>query len=55
MSTADLVILYSACLLIVAVAIVATFYLIEARQPPLKGRLDALIQAAAAKKKGPCS
>lgn len=33
MSTADLIILYSACLLIVAVAIVATFCLIEARSP----------------------
>ncbi|WP_198580328.1 hypothetical protein [Methylorubrum sp. DB1722] len=54
MSASDLVILYSACLLVVAVALVATLALIEEGRPPLKGRLDALIQAVAAKKKGPC-
>lgn len=54
MSTTDLIIVSSACLLIVAVALVATFALIEGRRPPLKGRLDDIIQAAAERKKGPC-
>lgn len=54
MSIADLVIVTSACLLIVVVSLVATFALIEGSRPPLKGRLDAIIQAAAERKKGPC-
>ncbi len=54
MSTADVIILLSAGLLCLAVAFVACLYLVELRRPPLHGRLDDIIRAAAAKKKGPC-
>lgn len=49
-----MVLLASGCLLIMATSIVYLAALVEGHRPPLKGRLDALIQAVAAKKKGPC-
>lgn len=54
MTTTDLILLYSACLLVVAGALVASLAFVEDRRPPLKERLDEIVRAAAGKKKGPC-
>ncbi len=50
MSTTGIVVLTSAALLCVAVAIVAVIALQELRRPPLKGRLDDLLREVSAKK-----
>lgn len=54
MSTTDVVIWLSAGLLVLAVAFTGAFAFAEMRRPPIRGRLDDIIAAAAGRKKGPC-
>ncbi len=54
MSTADAIILLASGILALAVIAVATVALIETSRPPIKGRLEDIIEAASRKKKGPC-
>ena len=53
MSTADAVILLGAGILFLTVLAVGAVAVIEHRKPPIKGRLEDIIEAAA-KRKGPC-
>lgn len=54
MSTTDLIIWLSAGLLVLAVMFVGAFAIVEIRRPPIRGRLEGIIAAASARKKGPC-
>lgn len=53
MSTADAVILLASAILFLAVLAVGIVAAIEHERPPIVGRLEDII-AAAAKRKGPC-
>lgn len=54
MSTVDLIVWLSAGLLLLAVMFTGAFLVIEMRRPPIRGRQEEIIRAAAVKKKGPC-
>lgn len=54
MTTTDVIVWLSAGLLVLAVAVTGAFTLIEMRRPPIVGRLEEIVRAAAGKKRGPC-
>lgn len=54
MLTSDLVILLSSAVLCLAIIPVWVLTVIEHRRPPIRGRLEEIIAAAARRKNGPC-